>query len=181
MPTTTIFSNGHLGDDLELLFDRLANHPLDRTFEYDAFGSFITTDPVNLRGEPMGSPGAVSFFGNFFTYSHVFNVLTDDAVLIERLTTAVRANQLREDYLDQPPYFDSRKLQIVRHRFSTTQGEVELIYDGRRLEQYGDTITMNGRGGYDGLADQYWFQVARKFLADEHAKQRAAEKRAQAA
>jgi hypothetical protein len=91
--TTKIFSNGG-GQTLpiEALFDRLATDPLDRTFEPECYGSFIY----------KYEDGRTSFFGNFHTCSHVFNILTDDAELIARLTTAIRANQQRPDYLAQP-------------------------------------------------------------------------------
>lgn len=87
-------------DSIEALFARLETDPLDRTFE--AYGNFIIADPVNMRGEPMLPAGGVSFFGNFHTYSHVFNIDATDADLIARLTTAIRKNQQRADYLSQP-------------------------------------------------------------------------------
>lgn len=98
--STEILSNGNSRLPIEGLFDRLASGPLDRTFE--AYGNFVEVDPVNMRGEPLLPPGGVSFFGNFHTYSHVFNIHTTDAGLIERLTAAIRANQQRADYLAQP-------------------------------------------------------------------------------
>lgn len=46
--------------------------------------------------------GMTSFFGNFYTVSHVFNIDTDDEAIIKPLTEAIKANQLRPDYLAQP-------------------------------------------------------------------------------
>lgn len=168
--TTTIHSNGS-GRVLpiEALLERLATHPLDRTFE--AFGNFVQLDPVNGRGEPMTGPGGAAFFGNFLTYSHVFRLDTDDPDLIARLTAAIHANQQRPDYLDQSPPFQRDKLEIRRKRFSETQGEVELVYDGRRLEQYGDKIELT-RHGWRGHDDRFWEGVARRRLAAEHAQKR---------
>jgi hypothetical protein len=157
--TTTIHSNGGGNPQpIGALFARLESDALDRTFE--AFGNFIFPDE--------DWAGGVRFWGNFATYSHVFGIETDDVGLIARLTAAIRANQQRADYRRQPPPFYREKLTINRKRFSTTQGEVELLYDARRLEQYGDTITMNGRGQYDGRSDAFWENVARNFLAKEH-------------
>jgi hypothetical protein len=65
--------------------------------------------------------------------------------------------------------YDPTKLAINRKRFSTTQGEVELVYDGQRIEQYGDTITLDGDGHYRGHSDEYWHSVASDWLSDETA------------
>jgi hypothetical protein len=99
--TTEILSNGskyagEAPENVEFLLALLANEPLDRKFE--AYGNFAQ----NLGNE--GRPGAVRFFGNFFTCSNVFRIDTDDPTLIERLLAAIRVNQLRPDYLaqDQP-------------------------------------------------------------------------------
>jgi hypothetical protein len=81
--------------EIEALIAVLAEHPLDRTFEPEQYGNFVTVDPVNMRGEALLPPGGVSFFGNFFTLSHVFNIDVTDAATIERLTVAIRANQQR--------------------------------------------------------------------------------------
>ncbi len=45
---------------------------------------------------------------------------------------------------------------------STTQGEVEVEYDGIRIEQFGDTITMGKDGLFQGLPDDFWVEVARR-------------------
>jgi len=50
--------------------------------------------------------------------------------------------------------YDPAKLTINRKRFSVTQGEVELVYDGVRLEQYGDKITLVGKD-YVGHSDAF--------------------------
>jgi hypothetical protein len=183
--TTIIHSNGRTRggltlDDLPTLFTMIEEHPLDRTFE--RFGNFVQTDAVDVRGKPLdGIACAVSFFGNFFTYSHVFRITTDDADLVERLTAAIRANQLRPDYLDQAPPFDPDKLEINRKRFSTTQGEVELIYAGERIERYGDDITLQRDGVYRRHDDRYWYDVTRRVIEKRHAVQRARDKQKAAA
>jgi hypothetical protein len=63
--------------------------------------------------------------------------------------------------------YEPAKLEIRRHRFSTTQGEVELIYDGRRLEQYGDAIQLQGDGQWRGRDDAYWHEAAQLFLLNQ--------------
>jgi hypothetical protein len=67
------------------------------------------------------------------------------------------------------PGFDAGLVRLVRKRFSTTQGEVEVFYGDKRLEQYGDHIEMCDTpapgavliGGYAGIGDRYWQDVAR--------------------
>lgn len=174
--TTTIqcanarFFKGEAESDLAGLLHNLSTYTLDRTFE--AFGNFIDDDARNERDEPLHSDGSVRFWGNFAGVSCVFLVVSDEPEVIAAMTQAIRANQATESYLDQPPYFDSRKLQIVEHKFSETQGEVELIYDGRRLGQYGETYTI-APGGWRGRGGQFWAHSARGILAGEHAEMRA--------
>ena len=81
---------------------------------------------------------------------------------------AIAANRQRPNYLRQPPPYDPDKLVIKRKRFSTTQGEVLLTYDGQRIEQYGDTIRLDGRGNYEGHDDHYWHDIAKRDLARRH-------------
>ena len=96
--TTFINSNGSKWagsepDSIETLCGVLAEYTLDRTFE--EYGNFICVREDGPR------EGLTSFFGNFFALSHVFNIDTDDAALIEKLTKLIRANQLRAEYQAQ--------------------------------------------------------------------------------
>lgn len=95
-PETTIECNGSrwYGEEvghIDQLFAALAEHPLSRRFE--VYGNFIF---------PNAEASRVEFWGNFYTVSHVFHVITSDAALAERLTEAIRSNQERPDYLAQP-------------------------------------------------------------------------------
>ncbi len=60
--------------------------------------------------------------------------------------------------------FDPRFLTINRKRFSATQGEVELVYGGRRIEQFGDNITLQDDGEWRGYDDAHWIEIARRFV-----------------
>lgn len=104
---------GEQPDSLAELFAMLMTHPLDRSFEPEQFGGFIY-EPRNwtrcyvgpdayVDNGPMfpEHPGTIRFWGNFFSWSHVFQVDTNNPVLIERLTRAIRLNQQRPDYLAQ--------------------------------------------------------------------------------
>ena len=170
--TTIVLSNGHLRTEtadaaIDALIEILRDHPLNRLFE--KYGDFVERDARNLRGEWLeGVENAVSFFGNFFDRSHIFSIVSNDPDHVDRLCAAIAAKRQRADYLRQPPPYDSDKLVIERKRFSVTQGEVLLTYNGQRIEQYGDTIRLNGRGDYDGHDDHYWHGIAKRDLARRH-------------
>lgn len=107
--------NGHTPRALGDLLDMLAAHPLDATFEN--YGNFCYeprsciyggTDPDTGKAiyHDTGlihpdKPNVVRFWGNFFTWSHVFEIDTDDAEVIEVLHAAIEANRRRPDYLAQ--------------------------------------------------------------------------------
>jgi hypothetical protein len=105
---------GSQPDPLCALLDMLATHPLDRVFE--KYGCFFTDTRASKFGGygedgkeiwiDLGliypeHPHAVRFWGNFFTYSHGFQIDTDDAEVIEVLLGAIEANRQRPDYLAQ--------------------------------------------------------------------------------
>lgn len=171
---TKINSNGGgNAQPIEALFDRLLTHTLDRTFE--AYGNFVT------RGEEIEAKhgkGAVSFFGNFFDYSHVFHIITDDIDLIAHLTAAIEINKTKTSYIEQCPPFDRSLFSIETHRFSTTQGEVSLFYDGEKLGRFGDDYKIGGNGQFSGRSLSYWEDAAKRILQERHVeavrKQRAA-------
>jgi len=117
-PFIYIMSNGSkwMGeeeDDLDALFTVLAETPLDPRFE--PYGNFITPDPCEGvrnpawtwgNGEPQWIDGprmyavhVVRFQGNFLEVSHGFAIDTNVPEIIDRLTTAIRANQQTEAYL----------------------------------------------------------------------------------
>ena len=104
---------GEEEDDLDELFKVLAETPLDPRLE--RYGNFITPAPcagvqnpnwTRGSGEPQWIDGprlyavhVVSFSGNFLEVSHGFSIDTNVPEIIERLTTAIRANQQTEAYL----------------------------------------------------------------------------------
>lgn len=72
-------------DPIEKLFEMLAHHPLDPTFE--DFGNFA---------EPFQGD-RICVWGNFAKYSHCFHVEGTQEELAD-LIAAIRLNQQREDY-----------------------------------------------------------------------------------
>jgi hypothetical protein len=171
---TIIHSNGSkwIGqqpDSIEQLIDVLGKHTLDRTFE--AYGDFTQRGARNGRGEPVdGINQAVCFFGNFIDLSHVFRITTDEQDVIERLSAAIADNKKRPEYLRQPPPYVHGLLHIERKRFSETQGEVLLTYDGERIEQFGDDIQLTPHG-WRGRPDEHWHKAAAAWLARRHREQ----------
>lgn len=163
--TTIIHSNGGgNAQPIEALFDRLLTDTLDRTFE--AFGNFIERgDDI----ERIYGKGFVCFFGNFFTYSHVFRIATDDADLIEHLTAAIEINKTKTSYIEQCPYFDGRLFRVETHRFSVTQGEVSLFYGDEFLGRFGDDYSIGGNGQFQGRKLTYWEDAAKRLLRERHA------------
>lgn len=91
---------GQAPDSIEKLLDVMANHPLDRrTFG----GHFFTSKPGYSKEflKDLGVTDVTCFSGNFFDISHVFNIITDEPVLIGKLKKAIRKNQQRPDYKSQ--------------------------------------------------------------------------------
>lgn len=88
---------GQEPDSIERLIEVLSEHTLDPTFEN--YGSFITPDPIACNTyKPLYPKGTYQFFGNFRGVSHVFNIATDEPEIIEKLSTAIRANQSTVEY-----------------------------------------------------------------------------------
>lgn len=163
--TTIIRSNGGgLAQPIEALFEALEVYTLHRLFE--AYGDFVTRGDAGIEGRY--GKGTVSFFGNFVDYSHVFNIVTDDADLIERLAAAIERNKAKASYIEQCPPFDGRLFRIETHRFSVTQGEVSLFYDGDCLGRFGDDYKIGGDGQFRGRPLRYWEDAAKKILRERH-------------
>ena len=92
--TTVLYSGsrwfGQAAAGPDELLAVIAAEPLSRTFEL--YGNFVID-----KGD-----GGTRFWGNFAAVSHVFCIDTNDPALVERLTTAIRANQQTAAYLAQP-------------------------------------------------------------------------------
>ena len=57
--------------------------------------------------------------------------------------------------------------QVVRHRFSITQGEAEVFYNGESVVKYGDTIGLDGQyhrvGGWGSVhSDEHFIEAAKR-------------------
>lgn len=63
--------------------------------------------------------------------------------------------------------FDPALVRIERKRFSTTQGEVEVFYDGQRVEQWFDDIQLKPTGAWEGYSDAFWIAAARKWRTNQ--------------
>lgn len=88
---------GQKPDTLEQLIDVLGEYALDPTFE--KYGNFVMEyKPLKWTEKNSQYKGCASFFGNFYSLSHVFRIITDELEIIERITAAIRANQHTEAY-----------------------------------------------------------------------------------
>lgn len=122
---TLITSNGGGNPEpIETLFERLAVEPLDPVFE--EYGDFIEADPESSGGGQLYPDGTVSFFGNFHNYSHVFSIASRDAVLIERLSTAIQANK-------STPAYAAAKIEVVER--ARLKAEAQAKRDAERLAE----------------------------------------------
>ena len=102
--STIIYSNGGNGnhhEDIVALLNRLADYPLDPSFDADD----CLYD--NNNGEHW-------FFGNFATYSHVFRIRTTDLKLAIRLRTAIIRNLRSDQYQQAKADFGLHKRRALR-------------------------------------------------------------------
>ena len=89
---------GEQPDSIEQLIKVLEQYPLDPTFE--KYGNFIVSNPNKIDHKYAG---CTVFFGNFYSYSHFFNIVTDEPGIISRLTEAVKKN------INSPEYVQVKK------------------------------------------------------------------------
>jgi len=114
---------GQEPDSIKELIEALKEYPLDPIFE--KYGNFINPNPQFLKAEAQEKyAGCTSFWGNFHTVSHGFNIFTDEPEVIEMLSAAIRANlstkaykQARREYMadvKQREQEQKRALQLRR-------------------------------------------------------------------
>jgi hypothetical protein len=84
---------GDAPDPIEKLYDRLQSDTLDPRWE--RMGDFCFWQPAESIPGPMAM---LRFFGNFYTYSHGFDISTNDPKIIERLTDLIQANKSTPGY-----------------------------------------------------------------------------------
>ena len=65
-----------------------------------------------------------------------------------------------------PANFDPSKVGITRKRFSVTQGETLLTYDGARIEQYSDAPALFPDGTYRQRDATFWTGIALREALD---------------
>ena len=83
---------------IEDLKEILTKYTLDPTFE--KYGNFINYNPQWVKPESQNKyKGCAVIFGNFKTYSHVFNIITDDKKLLNELQILVDKNKSTNDYM----------------------------------------------------------------------------------
>lgn len=84
-------------DTIERILRYLDTYALDPVFE--AYGNFVDASPEWLDPELARKyAGCTRFWGNFYSVSGVFDVITNDGEIIKRLTAAIRNNQRSAAY-----------------------------------------------------------------------------------
>ena len=88
---------GQEPDTIEILLDVLNKETLDPIFE--KYGNFIQRKPNWLKKETAEKyKGCAVISGNFVSLSHVFNIITDDEELIQKLEQAINNNKQTAEY-----------------------------------------------------------------------------------
>jgi hypothetical protein len=81
---------------IQTLLKKLDQKPLDPV--YENMGNFIIKYKSERQVDNRRYIGCTHFLGHFATTPYVFSVITDEKVIIEELTKAIRMNQERLDY-----------------------------------------------------------------------------------
>jgi hypothetical protein len=99
-------------DTIEELLNVLNKYSLDPSFEQH--GNFVNNNPQWIKPEAKEKyKGCTKFFGNFATYSHVFDIITDEPEVIEALTEAIKRNTETEEYKKhKKEYIEKEQRQI---------------------------------------------------------------------
>jgi len=88
---------GQQPDSIDVLVETLKQYTLDPTFE--EYGNFVCHNPHWIKKESNEIyKGCTKIHGNFYTLSHVFDIITDDKEIIVQLETLIRNNQQTEAY-----------------------------------------------------------------------------------
>ena len=69
--------------EIQRIIDNCERYTLDPTFE--DYGNFIDLNPGWLGSAAKKYAGCVEIWGNFYDFSGVFRVITNDAAVISRL------------------------------------------------------------------------------------------------
>ncbi len=135
---TDIRNDGTIDEVIQLL----KIHPLARRFEFadmTAERAFINPQYIGVHqgfptdkgtcyraSEEQPFEGLTVFSGNFFTWSHTFQIATDEPELIATLTALVCENIQRPDYLAQ----DKPNTAMGRHYIIFSDGHELHWIDG---------------------------------------------------
>jgi len=88
---------GQEPDTIEILLDVLKKETLDPYWE--KLGNFVDRNPNWLKKEAKEKyKDCTVIFGNFSSVSHVFNIITDEEELIQKLEQAINNNKQTVEY-----------------------------------------------------------------------------------
>lgn len=97
-------------------------------------------------------------------------VIITDAGIDFHSTTGIMSRVLgtgAEPSETPKPVFDPALVTIEQKRFSVTQWEILVSYNGQRIEQYGDKIELIDRD-WQGYPDTFWMAVAYREAIDRN-------------
>lgn len=131
-----ILSNGRVKDvpvwitnkpgTMEDLKEALVKYTLDPRFE--EHGNFINNNPHWLKPELQEKyNNCTVIFGNFFNYSHVFNIITDDEKLISDITELVEINKSTELYKQAKLEYENEKRMYEENRMMRLSKNKNII------------------------------------------------------
>lgn len=102
---------------IESLFDKLKTETLDPMFEqYNAFGGELTASFYAALDVPaLKLREARHFWGNFYTFSYSFDVITDDPELIDRLLAAFAENRATLAYKEARDVRKQQRIDRIEH------------------------------------------------------------------
>lgn len=137
------------------------------TVEIDASGAIIRhhySDTV--RKVPVARIRIYSGNSDFYKPRAVVHISDKPAKALpldfDAITAGLDAMEAPDEIAFAGP-FDPAKVSIVRKRFSVTQGECEVSYNGKRINQFGDHVGFNS----EGYPDSHWIEIARRFIEGE--------------
>lgn len=84
-------------DAIESILNDLEHYTLDPRFE--EYGNFVNHNPQWIKPESYETyRGCTMIFGNFYSYSHAFRLITDDENIINQIEVAVNKNKQTKAY-----------------------------------------------------------------------------------
>ena len=122
--------NGEKPDSIDILIEVLKDYALDPMFE--ECGDFVNHNPTWLNPEAKEKyKNCTEIFGNFLTLSHVFNIITDDKNIIDKLAKCIQDNKSTGEYIRaKKEYFgEEEHNKQLRKQFENNEISQKEMYE----------------------------------------------------